>query len=356
MEVPGYRERIGGTQEVMIGYSDSAKEVGRLAATWALYRAQEDVAQACRDHGVRAILFHGRGGTIDRGGGPAHAAILSQPPGSVNGGLRVTEQGEVIQARFGLEGIALRTLELYTTATLEATLMPPRPVKAEWRALMERLAPEAAKAYRAVVWESEPFGDYFRVATPIDELGRLNVGSRPVTRPGRSGLKNLRAIPWVFAWTQTRLLLPSWLGVGEALGAVLGGPDGATVREMARQWPFFASVLDLVEMALAKADMPIATRYDEALVPDGLREQGVALRAMFEATSVAVRAALGRTQLLEGNPVLKRSIAVRNPYVDPINLIQIDLLRRVRQAQDPALSDALLVTINGIAAGMRNTG
>jgi phosphoenolpyruvate carboxylase len=351
-----YRERIGFRQEVMIGYSDSGKEVGRLAANWALYCAQEDVVAACREAGVKVTLFHGRGGTVDRGGGPAHAAILSQPPHSVDGALRVTEQGEAIQARFGLPGIALRTMERYATAVLEATLDPPPPPREEWRAVMKRLADVAARTYRGVVWEDAKFEPYFRVATPEADLGRLNIGSRPAKRQAAGGLKSLRAIPWVFAWTQTRLLLPGWLGVGEALREGLYGSDAPVLAQMAKEWPFFHATLDLVEMVLAKADMRIAHRYDEALVPEALRPLGAELRERFALTCEAVLQLLGHKELLEENPVLRRSIDVRNPYVDPINLLQVEFLRRLREADNTNLHDALLVTINGIAAGMRNTG
>lgn len=351
-----YRERIDGRQEVMIGYSDSGKEIGRLAANWMLYRAQEDVVAACRENGVKVTLFHGRGGTVDRGGGPAHAAILSQPPGSVEGSLRVTEQGEAIQARFGLPVIALRTLERYTTAVLEATLAPPAPPKAEWRDAMQRVSEQAAKMYRSVVWDDPRFEAYFRAATPEAELGRLNIGSRPSRRRASGGLVTLRAIPWVFAWTQTRLLVPGWLGLGESLGAALAGPDAELIRTMARDWPFFRATLDLVEMVLAKADLRIARRYEDVLVPESLHPLGEELRERYRTTCKVVLDLLGHAELLTENAVLRRSIDVRNPYVDPINLLQAEFLRRLRAADNRLLHDALLVTINGIAAGMRNTG
>ncbi len=358
LSVDWYRERIDGNQEVMIGYSDSAKDGGRLAAAWELYKGQENIVEACQEFGVQATLFHGRGGSVGRGGGPTYQAILSQPPGSVNGNLRVTEQGEVIQAKFGLSGIAHRTLELYTTATLQATVAPPAGAKKEWRELMERLAVEACSSYRDVVRGDDRFVDYFRAATPEVELGKLNIGSRPARRKTGGGLESLRAIPWIFAWTQTRLLLPVWLGVGESLDTFLATDDQELLQEMYHDWPFFESTINLIEMVLAKAVIRIATLYDEVLVPEELRDLGGELRERFELTRSSFTKLTGRDELLSINPVLRRSIEVRNPYVDPINLIQVELLRRVRKEEQPSkeLQRALLITINGVAAGMRNTG
>jgi phosphoenolpyruvate carboxylase len=357
---PWYRRWLADThdnhQEVMIGYSDSAKDAGRLAASWALYRGQEQLVEVCHSHGVKLTLFHGRGGTVGRGGGPTHAAIRSLPPGAVEGRIRVTEQGEVIQAKFGLPGIAARTLDVYTTAVLEATLNPPRPPKAEWRATMDRLADTAKKAYRRTLHADDRFVPYFRAVTPEPELGRLNIGSRPARRRGGGGgIETLRAIPWVFAWTQVRLNLPAWLGVGAALEAGLQD-EPAQLAEMDAQWPFFTTTLDLIEMVLAKADPEVTARYDDALVSEELRPIGEELRARLTRTRQAVLALRGRSELLANNPVIARSIAVRNPYVDPLNLVQASLLARVRASEDPRLIRALMITINGIAAGMRNTG
>ncbi len=355
--IPWYRRRIDGHQEVMIGYSDSAKDGGRLAATWELYTAQERVVSVCRAHGVRVTLFHGRGGSVGRGGGPTHLAIQSQPPGSIDGTLRVTEQGEMIDSKFSLPAIAERTLELYTTAVLEATLMPGVPVTERWRALMQALADDSRAAYRRVVYETPEFVEYFRLATPEVELGQLRIGSRPARRRPGSGVESLRAIPWVFAWTQTRLMLPAWLGVGEALWHAMARGELEELRAMYREWPFFRSMLDLIAMVLAKASPEIAAHYDAELVPAALRGLGEQLRNRLEETIRAVLQVTGHAHLLADNPVLRRSIDVRNPYVDPINLVQVELLSRIRQAgDDPALLDAFLVTVNGVAAGMRNTG
>jgi phosphoenolpyruvate carboxylase len=356
--IPEYRDRIGGRQEVMIGYSDSAKDGGRLAANWALYRAQESIVEACRDAGVELTLFHGRGGSISRGGGPTYLAIQSQPPGSVNGRLRVTEQGEMIQAQFGLPEIATRTLELYTTATLGATLEVPDPSDPGWRPVMDRLAKTARAVYREVVHENPRFVEYFRTATPEVELAVVPIGSRPVRRTQDAGVDSLRAIPWVFAWTQTRLLLPSWLGTGEALSAALERGELQVLREMYEKWPFFRSTLDLIAMVLAESDARIAAEYDRRLVPPELQPLGADLRRRLEATTQSVLAVMGKERLLTENAVLRRSIEVRNPYVYPINLVQIELLRRLREEghDDPQITNAFQVTVNGIAAGMRNTG
>ena len=358
LAIPEYRERIGGSQEVMIGYSDSAKDGGRLAANWALYRAQEAIVEACREAGVELTLFHGRGGSISRGGGPTYVAIQSQPPGSIQGRLRVTEQGEMIQEQFGLPEIAVRTLEVYTTATLGATLVPPAPARPEWREAMERLAVTARRAYRRIVYDTPKFVEYFRQATPEAELGTMPIGSRPARRSKGGGVESLRAIPWVFAWTQTRLLLPSWLGAGEALAEALSAGRLELVREMHREWPFFRATLDLIETVLAECAPHVAEEYDRRLVPPALQPIGADLRRRLDATVQALLAATGRERLLESNPVLQRSIDVRNPYVDPINLVQIELLRRLREETDPVpdLVKAFMITVNGIAAGMRNTG
>jgi phosphoenolpyruvate carboxylase len=357
LAIPWYRARCGGRQEVMVGYSDSAKDGGRLAASWQLYKAQEALVSACRDAGVELTLFHGRGGSVGRGGGPTYLAIQSQPPGSVDARLRVTEQGEMIQAKFGLPGLAIRTLELYTTATLDATLAPPAPPEPAWRTRMDALGARARDAYRAVVYETPCFIDYFRTATPEMELEDLTIGSRPARRRAGGGVETLRAIPWVFAWTQTRLMLPSWLGVGEALTDAIENGSGGELRAMYGGWPFFRSTLDLIEMVLAKADARIAAHYEAVLVPSDLHELGADLRRRLPMTSSAVLAVAGRRDLLDDNPVLRRSIDVRNPYVDPINLVQVELLRRLRKAgEEERLRNAFLVTVNGVAAGMRNTG
>ena len=372
--IPWYRDRIAraGRQEVMVGYSDSAKELGRVTAAWELYTAQEAIVAACRSHGVAVTLFHGRGGTVGRGGGPTYLAIQSQPPGSIDGTLRVTEQGEMIQAKFGLRGIALRTLEVYTSATLEAALTTPSPVAPRWRDAMDRLAVAAQSAFQRAVYEDPLFPCYFRAATPEAELDALHIGSRPARRSG-GGLHALRAIPWQFAWTQTRLLLASWLGAEELDGGSANDADRSLYREMYREWPFFRSLVDLMQMALAKADAGVAQHYDRQLVPPELQPVASSMRRRLDRATGAILSITGSRRMLDDNEVLRRSIEVRNPYVDPINVVQVELLRRLTALRaatpgaDPiadearandvaALRRALRVTINGIAAGMRNTG
>lgn len=356
--LPGYRARLQGPQEVMIGYSDSAKDAGTTAAAWAQYRAQEALVEVCRRHGVELLLFHGRGGTVGRGGGPAHAAILSQPPGSVAGRFRSTEQGEMIRFKFGLPQLAEQNLNLYLAAVLEATLQPPPAPEPAWRAAMERLAADGVAAYRAVVREHPQFVEYFRQATPEQELGRLPLGSRPAKR-GSGGVESLRAIPWIFAWTQTRLMLPAWLGWEAALSNALERGEQALLEDMRARWPFFRTRIDMLEMVLAKTDQSVAALYDERLVEPGLRSLGLHLRDLLSHCSALVLVLTGQSQLLAHSPETRESITVRNIYLDPLHLLQAELLARCRrcgsEAGDP-LEQALLVTVAGIAAGLRNTG
>ncbi len=357
LTIEAYRRRIDGRQEVMVGYSDSAKDVGRLSAGWELYKAQEAIVSACERHDVRVTLFHGRGGSVGRGGGPTYLALQSQPPGSINGELRVTEQGEMIQALFGLPDIALRTMEVYASGTLESWLKPAPPAKAAWRECMERLSSDASRVYRGYIHGNPAFIDYFRASTPLRELEELNIGSRPARRRTGGGIETLRAIPWQFAWTQTRLLLGSWLGVEEAFECALSRQEGEELREMYRDWAHFRSVVDLVDMVLAKTEGRIAAEYDRQLVPASLQPLGAELRGRLDRAIRATLEVTGHRALVQGNPVLRRSIDVRNPYVDPINLVQVEVVRRLRGGDtDPRLQHAFMVTVNGIAAGMRNTG
>jgi phosphoenolpyruvate carboxylase len=354
--LPAYRARIGGRQEVMVGYSDSAKDVGRVTAGWDLYKAQEAIVATCALHGVAVTLFHGRGGSVGRGGGPTYLALKSQPPGSIDGTLRVTEQGEMLQALFGFPDIAVRTMEVYTTGTLEAWLAPgPAPAQ-DWRDCMDRLAADAQAAYRRIVYEDPRFLDYFHASTPEAEIGALNLGSRPGRRSGGSSVAGLRAIPWQFAWTQTRLMLGAWLGIEDALDKALERGERARLTAMYREWPSFQSAIGLIEMVLAKADGRIAAEYDRRLVPEPLQAVGADLRARLARAIRGVLDISGHQELLGASPVIRRSIDVRNPYVDPLNLLQVELLRRVRHEPDARAHAALMVTVNGIAAGVRNTG
>ncbi|KAL4853378.1 Phosphoenolpyruvate carboxylase 2 [Chlorella vulgaris] len=346
-------------QEVMLGYSDSGKDAGRLAAAWALYKAQEDLVSVCKQHGVQLTLFHGRGGTVGRGGGPMQLAIQSQPPGSVEGRLRITEQGEMVQAKFGVPSVALRQLEIFSNSVLIATMQPPKPPQHDsWRELMEEMSAVSCKAYRGVVFNEPRFISYFQKATPQEELGNLNIGSRPTRRKATGDVTSLRAIPWIFAWTQTRLILPAWLGVGEALQAATSSGKREVLRDMYEHWPFFQSVVDLIEMVMSKADMRIAALYDAVLVQDPEeRALGEGLRRSYMETVSAVLAVTGHSRMGDNNPILRRLIEMRNPHVDPINVMQVEILRRLRsQPDNQQLRDALLLTINGVAAGMRNTG
>lgn len=361
LALPGYRVLTGDRQEVMIGYSDSAKDAGQLAAAWAQYRAQETLVEVCHRHGVDLTLFHGRGGTVGRGGGPAHAAILSQPPGSVNGSLRVTEQGEMIRFKFGQPEIALRSMEIYACAVLEATLLPPPAPEPHWREEMDRLAEVAHRAYVGVVREDLDFVPYFRSVTPEGSLGRLPLGSRPTKRRQDGGVETLRAIPWIFAWTQIRLMLPAWLGSGEAFATRLEGEGGLEVlQEMRDNWPFFGTYLDMLEMLLAKADVGIAAYYEHRLVDEpSLKALGERLRGRFSRLHEVVLSILQQQELLENTPLIRQAIEVRNPYIDPLHGLQAELLQRNRDADGAIsadLSRALMVTMAGIAAGLRNTG
>ena len=357
VQEPAYLEACQRRPEVMIGYSDSAKDAGRLTAAWALYQAQEAVAHVCREHQLELTLFHGRGGTVGRGGGPTHRAIRSQPPGTIQGRLRVTEQGEVIQAKYGLPDLALRSLEQTTTAVIAATLLPPASPRPEWREMMDRLSTTAVATYRGMVRSDPEFVPFFRTVTPEVELGSLNIGSRPARRRAGGGVETLRAIPWVFAWTQVRWMLPAWLGVGEALRKELDGPNREQLLEMAQVWPFFRETLALLEMVLAKSDARVAQMYQAVLADDQFKDLRSRVEEAHEKTSRAVCEVLGSEELLQDNPTLRRSIAVRNPYVDPLNVLQAEFLRRLRGGdEDPLLRDAFLITVNGIAAGLRNTG
>lgn len=354
-----YRDITAGYQQVMIGYSDSAKDVGILAASWAQYCAQEEMVKVAMRHDTKLVFFHGRGGSLGRGGWPTHEAITSQPPGSVHGVIRVTQQGEVIQNRFGLRCIALRTFSVYTTSTLEACLCPPPAPKDEWRAVMQDLSRVSAAKYKETVAEEPNFIHYFQSATPTKELKKLAIGSRPDSRANMDSLSKLRAIPWIFAWTQNRLLLPSWAGIGVALQHAYDTKRGAELATMNENWPFFHAMLSMCEMVFAKADINVAQHYEQRLVAPKLQSLGTKLRDQFKQAKEVLLKVLGEDRLLEHNPVLDRSIQLRNPYLLPLHLLQVELLYRVRDDEEHVQEEvlqALLVSIAGIAAGMRNTG
>jgi phosphoenolpyruvate carboxylase len=360
--LPVYRahlQRGGGEQMIMIGYSDSNKDGGYLPANWALYRAQQALALVCRAHDVTLTLFHGRGGTVARGGGPAGRAIRAQPPGTVGGRFRLTEQGETIASRYADLDLAHRHLEQIVSAVLLASAEEhSRPEDDRWASMIETMAQAALDAYHALV-DRPGFLEYWRAATPIDEIGRLRMGSRPASRGGTLNRRDVRAIPWVFSWMQSRFNLPGWYGLGSALEAA----EPERLREMYADWPFFRALLDNAEMSLLKADLGIATLYSE-LVPN--RELATSMFASIEheyfRACDAILEVTGHTELMDADPVIQRSVHLRNPYVDPLNYLQVEMLRRLRALPDPdapvaaAYRDVIVLTINGIAAGLRNTG
>jgi phosphoenolpyruvate carboxylase len=348
----------------MIGYSDSTKDGGYLTASWQLYRAQSELHGLARRRGVRLIFFHGRGGSLGRGGGPAARSIRSLPPHTVGGSIRMTEQGEVLAARYDDDDIAFRHLEQITSATflVEAeTAAAPDP---RWLEILDEVAAAALAAYRRLV-EAPQFVEYFLSTTPIDEIEALPIGSRPARRGEqrrRESIADLRAIPWVFAWTQSRLLIPAWYGMGQALTdwAVNHGGGWERLRDMYRRWPYFRGTVDNAELALAKVDIDVARTYAR-LMEDGEARERIwqMIAAEFERSRRAVLELTGNDALLTGIPWLRHSIEQRNPNVDPLNLIQVQLLRRVRDGADGAadrLRDLVRLSIQGISAGMRTTG
>lgn len=364
--LPEYAEHLKTTnneQTVMIGYSDSNKDGGYLAANWALYQGQENIAQTCREHHIKLTLFHGRGGTVARGGGLANRAIQAQPPGSIAGRFRVTEQGEVISSRYANRNLAYRHLSQVTSAVLLAS-SPKRDVpkiQDAWRERITQNAQTARDTFRSLVYETDGFLTYWQEATPLDEIVRLRIGSRPATR-GKAGLKvtKIRAIPWVFSWMQSRYNLPGWYGLGTGLNIE---KDLPLLQEMYAQWPFFQAVLDNAEMSLLKADMEIAALYSELSTDKKFGEMMFTqINDEYERTQEAVLAITEKTELMDNDPVIQRSIHLRNPYIDPMNYIQVETLRQLRALPDPEseqaedLRQVIILTINGIAAGLRNTG
>ncbi|HUH83515.1 MAG TPA: phosphoenolpyruvate carboxylase [Stellaceae bacterium] len=363
--LPAYRRLLtsrGNVQEVMLGYSDSNKDGGYLTSTWELYKAELALIRVFCRHGIVLRLFHGRGGSVGRGGGPSYQAILAQPAGAVQGAIRITEQGEVIAAKYSNADVGRRNLETLAAATLEATLLDPhRPGnRADYLAVMEELSACACREYRGLVYETEGFDRYFRESTVIGEIANLNIGSRPASRTGSSRIEDLRAIPWVFSWSQCRLMLPGWYGFGTAIKAwIKAHPDGlATLQAMYRDWPFFTTMLSNMDMVLAKSDIAIASRYAELVSDPALRAAIFArLRAEWEESLRALLAITEQKAVLEHNPLLARSIRNRFPYIDALNHIQIELLERHRAgASEERVVQGIHLTINGIAAGLRNSG
>ena len=357
-----YRQHLArrsNRQIVMIGYSDSNKDAGLASARWALQEAQTELAGVVGGHGIELNLFHGRGGTISRGGAKTHAAVLGAPPGTVNGRLRVTEQGEIINEKYGLRGIALRTLEQAVGSVALATAMPEHRGNdmPEWHDMMQVVADVSRETYRRLVFDSPRFYDYFRRATPIDLIERMRIGSRPSSRRAGKGVADLRAIPWVFAWTQSRLMLPGWFGLGSGLAAAGKQFDDAAFREMFRAWYFMRALTADAEMVLAKSDIGIARHYS-GLAGELHDEFFPIVEKEFELTCELILEYSDHDALLAGDITLQRAIMLRNPYVDPMSLMQVDLLGRWRESncEDPDLLAVLLASVNGIAQGLQNTG
>ena len=369
LDLPLYRALVtarGDSQEVMLGYSDSNKDGGYLAANWALYRAELDLVESARKTGIRLRLFHGRGGTVGRGGGPSYDAILAQPPGAVRGSLRLTEQGEVIAAKYAEPQIARRNLETLLAATLEATLLDTEGLgrsSEEAYAVLDDLAARAQRAYAELVHETPGFVDYFKASTPVSEIGALNIGSRPTSRKPTTQISDLRAIPWVLAWSQSRVMLPGWYGTGSAFEQWIADgedPDArlAVLQDLYQRWPFFTTVLSNMAQVLAKSDLGLAARYSELVDDEDLRRRVFDKIVDEHARTIRMHALItGQDDLLADNPALARSVFNRFPYLEPLNHLQVELLRRYRSGdEDELVQRGILLTMSGLATALRNSG
>jgi phosphoenolpyruvate carboxylase len=366
LDLPVYRALVRGhrdTQEVMLGYSDSNKDGGYLAANWALYRAELNLVETARKTGIRLRLFHGRGGTIGRGGGPSYDAILAQPPGAVSGSLRLTEQGEVIAAKYAEPRIAQRNLETLVAATLESTLLDVEGLGDAAEAayqVLDELAVLAQRAYAELVHETPGFVEYFTESTPVSEIGALNIGSRPASRKQTTAISDLRAIPWVLAWSQSRVMLPGWYGTGTAFERWIADDHARleVLQDLYRRWPFFRTVLSNMAQVLAKSDMGLAGRYAELVSNEQLRRRVFdSIAAEHERTIRMHQLITGHDDLLADNPALARSVFNRFPYLEPLNHLQVELLRRYREGdQSELVQRGILLTMNGLASALRNSG
>ena len=365
LDLPVYRRHLelrGNIQEVMLGYSDSSKESGPLQSAWALDQTQRALVELGRRRNVTIQMFHGRGGAVGRGGGPANRAILAQPPGTVGGRLRMTEQGEVIADRYGHHAIAERHLEQVTNALFRSSFPEDTaPAPSEWISLLDRLAADACRQYRSLVYDTPEFLNYFEQATPIEEIASLKIGSRPTRRSGSTSIDNLRAIPWVFSWMQSRHTLPGWFGLGTALANYVQSDPNAlsTLQEMYKNWPFWSTLIDNAQMILTKADMTIARLYADLVSDPSVAHKVFSeISAEYDRTSNLVCQITGQTHMLENMPILQNSILRRNPYVDPLSFIQLVLLARLRGGSEPVeeIRAGVLESINGVASGLKNTG
>lgn len=352
-----YLKFINNEQPVMLGYSDSAKRGGKLSSSWQVFQVQQRLETLAKKHHVKLTFFHGRGGSIGRGGGPIKLALDAMPRETQSGKIRVTEQGESIEAKYGLHEIALRTFELYISGVVEAQITQAPAERQRWSKLMDKMAFISHNAFRSTVYEKPEFLNYFNQVTPIDELSFLQIGSRPKKRKALDSFDSLRAIPWVFSWTQNRFLVPSWLGVGEAIESLIAEGHLKELQKMYLKWPFFKSTISLIEMVLSKSDLQVAKLYSDLLIREkSLLKFTTELSASHQMSTRLLKKLSGQSQLLSFEPTLKRSIVLRNKYVDILNMIQIALLKKYRQTGDPKLEKAIAITISGISAGMRNTG
>jgi len=358
-KIPWYLKYFKNKQEVMIGYSDSSKDAGKLAASWAQYLTQEQLQNLSNKNKVRLTLFHGRGGSVGRGGGPIYEALLSQPPGTVNGRTRVTEQGEIIQQKYATESLAEYSLGTYIGSVLEATLSPPIKPKKKWRELMNSMSNVSTEAYRKNFINKDFLRYYFKI-TPQKLLEQLSIGSRPAKRNKSKDVKNLRAIPWVFAWTQIRFLLPAWLGMYEALNFAIKNKNIITLKEMLNKWPYYYAMMDMLDMVLAKTDQRIIKFYEESLGDYKLRTTGAKLRKQLSSL-INLNRKIIPNYILEQRKEYRDSIRKRNTYAEVLNILQADIMKKLYKKKlnnkdKKFLTDAMLITIAGIAAAMKNVG
>ena len=355
-----YRKLIKNKQEIMIGYSDSSKDAGKLCASWHQYKAQEEILKIAKKFKIDVTFFHGRGGSAGRGGGPIQATLRSQPPKSVNGKIRITDQGEVIQQKYGYEPLAKYNLCSYIGAVMEATLDPPPIPKSNWRTLIESMAEISKNSYRKNINQNTDFLKYFKTVTPHISLGKLSIGSRPSKRKNIDNIKGLRAIPWVFAWTQIRLMLPAWLGSAEALRYSSMKEFRKTLIDMEKNWPFFNSMMDMLDMVISKVDPDISEIYEEYLADDSLKRVGQKLRYQFQVIK-KLNKEITPNEIIKARKKFRTSVIVRNIYTEVLNMVQAVVISKLRKkglskANKQNLNDALLTSIAGISAAMKNTG